>query len=125
MKRHFYALDLAKAVDKTSSACQICAPLQKFPNRLVTQSSEDPPETVGISFAADALKRNRQLILVLRESVTSYTKACFLENENRETLRDNLLQLVVELHPLDGPCAVIRFDPARGFMALRDDNTSS
>ena len=82
-----------------------------------------PPETVGICFAADVLKRNQQLILVLRESVTAYTTACFLENEKHETLRDGLLKLAVELHPLDGPCAVIRVDPAPGFMALRDDST--
>ena len=48
---------------------------------------------------------------------------CFLDNERRETLRDGLLKLAVELHPLDGPCAIIGVDPAPGFIALRDDST--
>ena len=123
MKRHFYALDMAKAVENACDSCHVCASLQKFPDRLIKQTSEDPPETVGICFAADVLKRNQQLILVLRESVTAYTTACFLENERHETLRDGLLKLAVELHPLDGPCAIIRVDSAPGFMALRDDST--
>ena len=55
--------------------------------------------------------------------ILAYTAACFLENETHETLRDGLLKLAVELHPLDEPCAVIRVDPAPGFMALGDDST--
>ena len=72
MKRHFYALDLAMAVDSAFYSCHICVSCKKIPDRLIKQSSEDPPETVGICIAADVLKRNQQLILVLRESVTSY-----------------------------------------------------
>ena len=30
----------------------------------------------------------------------------------------------MELHPLDGPIACVRVDPAPGFMALRDDGLS-
>ena len=72
-------------------------------------------------FAADVLKRNYQLVCVLREAVTSYTSACVISNEKRETLREALLQLVIELNPLDGTPVVIRVDLASGFIALRDD----
>ena len=44
----------------------VCASLQKFPDRLTKRSSEDPAKTVGMCFAADALKRKQQLILVVR-----------------------------------------------------------
>ena len=121
LKRNFFALDLAKSVDRVCESCHICSSLQKFPDQLVEQSSEDPPETVGMSFAADVLKRKRQLILVVRETVTSYTAACTIENEKHETLREALARLVMELHPLDGPIAVVRVDPAPGFVALKDD----
>ena len=121
LKRNFFALDLAKSVDRVCESCHICSSLQKFPDQLVEQSSEDPPETVGMSFAADVLKRNRQLILVVREIVTSYTAACIIENEKHETLREALARLVMELHPLDGPIEVVRVDPAPGFVALKDD----
>ena len=34
-----------------------------------------------------------------------------------------LIQLIVELNPLDGPPATIRVDPAPGFTALRNDES--
>ena len=45
-------------------------PYKKIPEMLIRQSSEDSPDTVGMCFVADVLKRNQQLILVLREAVT-------------------------------------------------------
>ncbi|CAC5394966.1 unnamed protein product [Mytilus coruscus] len=64
LKRHFYALDMPKAAEQASDSCHTCASLKRFPKSLVEQSSEDPPDLVGISYVADVLKRNRQLILV-------------------------------------------------------------
>ena len=58
---------------------------------------------------------------MLRDDVTSYTSACVISNEKRETLREALLRLAREMHPLDSPPAVIRVDPAPGFISLRDD----
>ena len=72
-------------------------------------------------FAADVIKRNRQLILVLRECVTSFTSSTLIDDERHQTLRDALIRLCIELRPLDGPPAVIRSDPAPGFNALTND----
>jgi hypothetical protein len=71
--RYFYALDMDKAIERVTAACHHCASLKKVPHSLTLQSTCDPPDAVGVSFAADVLKRERQLILVLRETVTSYT----------------------------------------------------
>ena len=87
------------------------------------QTSEDPPESIGVSFAADILKRDRQLILLLRKTVTSYTAACIVSYEKQTTLREASACLATELHPLDGPSAVIRVYSAPGFMALGNDET--
>jgi len=116
--RHFYALDMNNAISRVSSACHLCASLQKFPSSLVTQTSESPPDVVGISFAADVIKRERQSILVLRECSTSYTNTCLIPDEKYDTLRDALTRLIVELHPIDGPRAVVRVDPAPSFVSL-------
>ncbi|CAB3978164.1 Hypothetical predicted protein [Paramuricea clavata] len=118
---NFYALDLDKALDRCSQSCHICASLQKIPNCLIEQSTSDPPDAVGLSFAADVMKRNKQLILVVRETTTSFTTSCIIENECHDTLRANLIFLCLELRPISGPCAVIRVNPAPGFASLSND----
>ena len=119
--RYLYALDIHKAIDRVTQACHHCASLRQTPKVRVEQSSCPPPDAVGVSFAADVIKRSRQLVLVLRECVTSFTATTPLEDERHNTLRDALIRLCVQLRPLDGPSAVIRTDPAPGFKALRDD----
>ena len=44
-----------------------------------------------------------------------------IDNEHRDTLRDALIRLCIEMRPLDGPPAVIRTDPAPGFRSLLND----
>ena len=124
MKPHFYTLDLTKAIERTYNSCHTCLSLQKFPDSLVNQASKDPPESIRVSFASDILKRDRQFIhvIILRKTVTSYTAACIVSYEKQTTLREALACLATELHPLEGP-AVIRVDPAPGFMALINDET--
>ena len=73
-----------------------------------------------MSFAADIIRRCRQFILLLRECATSYTTLCLVPNEKSDTLRDALARLVVGLHPIDCPQAVIRVDPAPGFVSLKN-----
>ena len=102
MKRYFYALNLTKAIECTYNSCHTCLSLQ-IPDSLVKQTSEDPPESIGVSFSADIFKRDRQLILLLRKTVTSYTAACIVSYEKQTTLREASACLATELHPLDGP----------------------
>ncbi len=122
-QRHFHALTLDTYIADTVNSCHTCAALKKIPEQMCHQTSEDPPECVGISFAADVLKRNRQTIFVLRETVTSYTVSRLLENEKHESLREAIISSCLELRSLDGPNAVIRVDSAPGFIALERDKT--
>ena len=111
------------SISFVTSACHKCASLPTFPNSLVSQSSDDPPEVVGVSFFADVIKRNRQLILVLRECTTSFTASCLIRDKWNDTLRDALTQLIIGVHLLDGPRAIIRVDPASGFTSMSNNYT--
>lgn len=103
VRRYLYALDLDKAVERVSERCHPCATLRRTPKVRVEQSTSSPPEAVGVSFAADVLKRARQTILVLRETVTSFTSTLLLSDERHGTLRDAIVQLCVHMRPMDGP----------------------
>ena len=106
IKRYLFALDTDKAIERVVRSCTSCAALSQTPQARIEQSSCEPPDAVGISFAADVLKRSRQLILVLRESVTSYTSTMVTEAERHHTLRDVLVHLCIQLRPLDSPPSV-------------------
>ena len=121
VNRYFYALDMDKALERVAHSCHTCASLSKTPHSLIIQSTDEPPESIGLAFAADVIKRQRQLILVVRETVTSFTATCLLDNERHDTLRSGLLRLCLELCPIDGPPVIIRVDPAPGFSALQND----
>ena len=46
-----------------------CASLLNCPDTAFEQSTTAPPDAVGFSFAADVIKGNRQLILVVRDRI--------------------------------------------------------
>lgn len=71
VKRYLFALDLDKAVSRVSDGCHSCAALRNSPTARIDQSTSPPPDAIGWSFAADVIKRSRQLIFVLRKTVTS------------------------------------------------------
>ncbi|KAJ8388923.1 hypothetical protein AAFF_G00126790 [Aldrovandia affinis] len=100
VQRYFYALDMDAAVQRVTNGCHRCAALKKAPVFMSDQSTCDPPEVVGSTFAADVFRRDRQFILVVRECVTSVTLSSLIEDERRETLRDALLRLCLGLCPL-------------------------
>ena len=79
------------------------------------------PDALGVTFATDVIRRARQMILILRECVTSYSVACFVANESHDALHVAIVSLCISLVPLDGPRAVIRADPASWFVALLND----
>ena len=110
-----------KTIDRMTKGCYQCTALQQMPSARMEQSSSSPPETVGTTFAADVIKRSKQLIFVVRECVTSLTATTIIDNERQNMLRDALICLVIQLRPLDGPFALVRTDPAPGFKALAED----
>ena len=111
------------AISRVTSACHTCASLKSFPSSLVKQTSDDPPEVVGISFTANVIKRYGQLILVLRECSTSFTASCLVHDEKHDTLRDALTQIIAGLHPLDGPRAIICVDPSPCFLSMANNDS--
>ena len=108
-------------ITRVTQACHQCLALKQVPLCQVPRSTSCPPDVVGVSFATDMIKRNLQLIAVMRETVASYTVTCLIAKERHEMLQDTLLLLCIGLRPLDGPPAIVRTDPASGVKTLLGD----
>ena len=122
-KRCLYALDMGKAIERVCDGCHCCASLHQTPSAHIEQSTASPPDSVGQSFAAELIKLSRQLILVLQDcNVLHFLSTSGIEDERHQTLQDDLIQLWIQMRPMDGPPAVICTDPTPGFKALIYDN---
>ena len=118
--RAFYALDMDAIATKVVECCYTCAALKNIPAKFHQQSTTAPSK-VGSTFAADVMRESGQYVLLLRESISSFTDATLLQDEKAATLRDGIVTLASRLRsPLSQP-AVIRTDPASGLRSLLND----
>ena len=61
------------------------------------------------------------MILVSRESVSSYTSATFIRSEKANDLLEGIISLLLPLHPSEGPITTVCVDPAPGFQTLSNN----
>ncbi|KAK2183670.1 hypothetical protein NP493_300g00016 [Ridgeia piscesae] len=106
----------------TSVACHQCQAVKSIPVYLRPQSFTQAPTVVGSSFAADVTRRYRQYIIVLRETLSSYTLPSLIDGERHDQLRNALLSMCAELRLLGDNPITVRVDPAPGFVALVNDS---
>ena len=118
--RYFYALDADAAIKNVCSSCHLCQSLKSIPNHLLPQSTSSPPDKIGAYFVADVMRRYRQMVLLIRESVSSYSFTCFIENEQRSTLVNAILCICSEF-TTGGSTVTIRVDPHPSFVSLAKD----
>lgn len=121
ISRYFFALSLDNAIHVVTAACHQCAALKQLPTCLEQQTSSPPPVTLGTSFAADVMRRYRQCIFVLRETVSSFTRTLLIDSEKHQDLREAILTLCADMRTLGETPTTIRIDPAPGFVSLKDD----
>lgn len=120
--RAFYALDMDSIVTKIVDRCYTCAALKNIPAQFHNQSTTAPSK-VGSTFSADVMKDSGQCILLLRESISSFTDATLIHDETAATLRDGIITLASRLRsPLSQP-AIIRTDPASGLRSLLNNDS--
>ena len=121
--RSFYALSLESACKLVTSSCHQCSALKHIPAELAEFSTSDSPAVPGESFASDVLCRARQRILVVRETLTSFTCTRLLASERMEHLRAGIIECISELVSSQG--AVVRVDGAPALQALIGDTILS
>ena len=116
--RYFYTISAARVIDEVSNSCDICLALKKVPKELFEQTSSQPPCHPGRSMAADVICRAGQKILVVRDTLTSFTAATFIQNETASEYRDAIMMCTL---PMKSEISNVRVDCAPGLRALEFD----
>ena len=116
--RCFFALKLDPAASQVSDSCHQCSSLKDIPKSLQKESSDPPPSFISQKCAADVIKRNSQLVLVLRECVSSYTQSQLISRETAEEISEGLVVLANLIRPSDMTPMTIRVDPHSSHRSL-------
>jgi hypothetical protein len=95
--------------------------LETVPTELIVQSSSAPATTPLLIYAADVLRRCKQVIFVLRDTFSSFTVAQIYDNENHDTLRSALIITISSIRPNPQTSVEVRVDNAPGFKPLKND----
>ena len=91
------------------------------PTKFHQKSTSVPAATIGSKFSADVIKRNSQIILLLREDISSYTDATLIPNETADSLRNGLVLLSSRMRSPMSPPAIVRTDPASALRSLSNN----
>ena len=118
--RYFYTLSAARIIGEVTDACNTCLALKKAPRELFEQTSSQTPDHPGKSLAADIICRAGQKILVVRDTLTSYTAATFVKNETAKEYKEGILLCTL---PMKSDVSEIRVDCAPGLKALKSDKS--
>ena len=118
--RAFFALDMDSMVSRVVDGCHTCAALKNVPSKYHEQSTT-VPDKIASSFSADVLRGNSQFILLLRESISSFTDAMIIADEKSASLRDGIITLASKFRSSLSHPAVIRTDPASSLRSLVND----
>lgn len=116
--RYFFTLGALKITDSVIDHCDVCRALKKTPKEIFVQSSSPPAAHPGQILAADIICRAGQKILVVRDTLTSFTTASFVQSESATDYRDGLIICCL---PLKSQLSSIRVDCAPGLNHLRND----
>ena len=120
--RNFFMLDAAAVIKQVTDNCDFpCQATKVIPKETLQFTTETKPSAAGTFFNADVLVDSSQKILVIRDNLTSFTDAMFLQNEQKPTLRDGLTILCSKLR--SNVPVTIRVDSQSSLKSLRDDRT--
>ena len=122
LRRHFLILNLDDVISKCVKSCYRCAATRDKKHIQPPMSSVTPPSQFGRHFATDVIRREKQKILVLRETATSYTWAKFVPSETAKDLEAGLRCLFALARPPNATqLCVCRCDNASAFKGVVKD----
>ena len=122
VERYFYSPGWRNIIDSVTDYCQTCAAVKVLP-KVLLEDTTTPPTCFGSHFAADVIERESQKILILRENLTSFTRACIVPDQKKDTLRQALLSMLIDIIPDNG--TEVRLDAATSFQSLEVESLTS
>ena len=109
--RHFYTPGYQRIIEEVISSCETCAALKQLPKDIFSESTGNI-DGFGSHFSADIIERNQQIILIVREKLSSFTLTKLINNQTAETLKLALIPMILDMLPQSGTTVQVDCAPA-------------
>lgn len=121
--RNFFSLNVNDCISHVIQSCSQCQALRTIPVELHEQSSTAQTTTIATNFAADVIRRYKQKIYIMRETLSSFTITSIVKDEQLESMRSVIIEAVSSIRANPQTRVTVRADNAPGLAALHDDFT--
>ena len=119
--RNYFSLNVNDCISHAMRSCSQCQALKSIPRELQEQSSSVQTTTTATNFAADVLRRYKQKIFVMRDTLSAFTITSIVSDETSDSLRSAIVEAVSSIRANPLTTVTIRSDNAPGLAALKDD----
>ena len=123
--RPYFSLNVSDNIANVHKSCSQCQSLETVPKELFSQSSSAPPTSPLCEYSADCMHRFRQIIMVIRDTFSSFTISQIISDEKHGTLRKALIISISSVRPNPQTIVNVRVDNDTGIAKLKGDNELS
>ena len=121
--RQFFIFHRKNNCQEVFNNCIQCQAKKKISPPMLNFENQTKSTHAGTFFNKDVVLRNSQKILLLRDNLTSFSQTKFVDNEQKETLREGLISLVFRIKA--NMEITVRVNAHSSFKALKDDKILS
>ena len=114
--RYFYSPGSAARIAECVDACHTCLSLKPLPNTLFSETTSQP-DSFGVKFSLDIMKRNCQIILFVVELFSQFCWIKIINSEKADDIENAIAETALPFMHYDG--ATFRCDGAPSFQALK------
>ena len=119
--RQYFSLNVNDCITHVLQACSQCQALKTIPSELHDQTSSMQTTVTATNFAADVLRRYKQKIFVMRDTLSAFTITSIVNDEKLDSLRTAIVGAVSSIRANPQTVVTIRSDNAPGLASLKDD----
>ena len=121
--RNYFSLNVNDCINHVLQSCSQCQALKTIPAELHEQSSTPQTTRLATNFAADVIRRYKQKIFIMRETLSSFTITSLVKDEQEESMRSAIIKAASSIRANPQTLVTIRADNAPGLAALKQDFT--
>lgn len=119
--RNYFSLNVNDCINHVLQSCSQCQALKTVPRELYQQASTPQTTNLATNFAADIIRRYKQKIFIMRDTLSSFTITSIVKDEQQVSMRSAIVEAVSGIRANPQTVVTVRADNAPGLASLKGD----